>query len=70
MSSAATYGALIMTAALFGGVGSGWLADAAKSRITAMVVWWSMAALAPENSCNFATSVSSYKYCRPSPIVK
>jgi MFS family permease len=46
LSSAATYGALIMTAALFGGVGSGWLADAAKSRVTAMVVWWSMAALA------------------------
>jgi sugar phosphate permease len=46
LSSAATYGALIMTAALFGGIGSGWLADAAKSRVTAMVVWWSMAALA------------------------
>jgi AAHS family benzoate transporter-like MFS transporter/AAHS family 4-hydroxybenzoate transporter-like MFS transporter len=46
LSSAATYGALIMSAALFGGVGSGWLADAARSRITAMVVWWSMAALA------------------------
>jgi AAHS family benzoate transporter-like MFS transporter/AAHS family 4-hydroxybenzoate transporter-like MFS transporter len=46
MSSAATYGALIMSAALFGGLGSGWLADRVKSRIVAMVVWWSMAALA------------------------
>jgi MFS family permease len=31
---------------LFGGIGSGWLADATKSRVTAMVVWWFMAALA------------------------
>jgi MFS family permease len=46
LSSAATYGALIMSAALFGGIGSGWLADATRSRVTAMVVWWFMAALA------------------------
>ncbi|GEM_PF-723515 len=46
MSSAATYGALIMTASLFGGLGSGWLADAAKSRVLAMVAWYGMAALA------------------------
>jgi sugar phosphate permease len=46
LSSAATYGALIMSAALFGGIGSGWLADADPSRVTAMVVWWFMAALA------------------------
>lgn len=46
MSSAATYGALIMTAALFGGVGSGMVADVTRSRVLAMVVWWFMAALA------------------------
>jgi MFS family permease len=46
LSSAATYGALIMSAALFGGIGSGWLADRTRSRVTAMVVWWFMAALA------------------------
>jgi AAHS family benzoate transporter-like MFS transporter len=46
MSSAATYGSLIMTASLFGGLGSGWLADRAKSRVVAMVVWYAMAALA------------------------
>jgi AAHS family benzoate transporter-like MFS transporter/AAHS family 4-hydroxybenzoate transporter-like MFS transporter len=46
MSSAATYGALIMTAALFGGIGSGWLADRTRSRVSAMVAWWFMAALA------------------------
>ena len=46
MSSAATYGALIMTASLFGGLGSGWLADKAKSRVVAMVVWFGMAGLA------------------------
>lgn len=45
MSSAATYGALVMSAALFGGIGSGWLADRAGSRIVAMVAWWSLAAL-------------------------
>lgn len=45
MSSAATYGALIMTASLFGGLGSGWVADAAKSRVVAMVAWFAMAAL-------------------------
>lgn len=46
MSSAATYGALIMTASLFGGLGSGWLADAVKSRVVAMVTWYAMAAVA------------------------
>lgn len=46
LSSAATYGALIMTASLFGGLGSGWLADAVKSRVVAMVVWFALAALA------------------------
>lgn len=46
LSSAAAYGALIMTASLFGGLGSGWLADAARSRVVAMVVWFGLAALA------------------------
>lgn len=46
LSSAAAYGAVIMVAALFGGVGSGMLADVIKSRVVAMVVWWFMAALA------------------------
>jgi AAHS family benzoate transporter-like MFS transporter/AAHS family 4-hydroxybenzoate transporter-like MFS transporter len=45
MSSAAAYGTMIMTASLFGGLGSGWLADAAKSRVVAMVVWFGLAGL-------------------------
>lgn len=46
MSSAATYGALIMTASLFGGLGSGWVADKARSRVVAMVLWFGMAGVA------------------------
>jgi MFS family permease len=46
MSSASTYGSLIMIASLFGGLGSGWLADYANSRVKAMVVWYGLAALA------------------------
>ncbi|WP_296950587.1 MFS transporter [uncultured Massilia sp.] len=45
MSSAAAYGTMIMTASLFGGLGSGWLADRVKSRVVAMVVWFALAAL-------------------------
>lgn len=46
LSSAATYGALVMSASLFGGLGSGWLADRTGSRVVAMVAWYGMAALA------------------------
>jgi AAHS family benzoate transporter-like MFS transporter/AAHS family 4-hydroxybenzoate transporter-like MFS transporter len=46
LSSAALYGSMIMTAALFGGLGSGWLADRARSRVLAMVVWYGAAAFA------------------------
>jgi AAHS family benzoate transporter-like MFS transporter/AAHS family 4-hydroxybenzoate transporter-like MFS transporter len=45
MSSAAAYGSMIMTASLFGGLGSGWLADRVKSRVKAMVVWYGAAAM-------------------------